>query len=130
MSTFKIVISHFSFIIQSKGFWSFKRVKCVLSILQKFLLVVKILIKKHFFPGLVFENKTVKQISNHNNLSATINSKIIAPSKNTFQNKYKNCEFMGIYKCFNNKNVFTTIRVVWVNGVSGQKPQNGQFKAF
>ena len=28
------------------------------------------------------------------------------------------------------KNVFTAIRVVWVNGGSGQKPQNGQFKAF
>ena len=28
------------------------------------------------------------------------------------------------------KNVFTAIRVVWVSGGSGQKPQNGQFKAF
>ena len=54
--------------------------------------------KTLFFSSLVFENKTVKQISNHNNLSATINSKIMAPSKNTFQNKYKNCEFMGIYR--------------------------------
>ena len=28
------------------------------------------------------------------------------------------------------KNVFTAIRVVWVNGGSGQKPQHGQFKVF
>ena len=28
------------------------------------------------------------------------------------------------------KNVFTAIRVVWVSRGSGQKPQNGQFKAF
>ena len=28
------------------------------------------------------------------------------------------------------KNVFTAIRVVCVSGESGQKPQNGQFKAF
>ena len=40
------------------------------------------------------------------------------------------CEFMNNRWCFNNKNVFTAIRVVWVNGGSGQKPQNGQFKAF
>ena len=39
------------------------------------------------------------------------------------------CEFID-NKCFNNKNVFTAIRVVWVSGESGQKPQNGQFKAF
>ena len=28
------------------------------------------------------------------------------------------------------KNVFTAIRVVWVNGWPGQKRQNDQFKAF
>ena len=28
------------------------------------------------------------------------------------------------------KNVFTAIRVVWVSAGSGQKPQNGQFKAL
>ena len=28
------------------------------------------------------------------------------------------------------KNVFTAIRVACVSGGSGQKPQNGQFKAF
>ena len=38
------------------------------------------------------------------------------------------CEFID-NKCFNNKNVFA-IRVIWVNRGSGQKPQNGQFKAF
>ena len=27
-------------------------------------------------------------------------------------------------------NVFTAIRVVQVSGVSGQKPENGQFKVF
>ena len=32
--------------------------------------------------------------------------------------------------CFNNKNDFTTIRVVWASGGSGLKPQNGQFKVF
>ena len=40
------------------------------------------------------------------------------------------CEFMDNKWCFNNKNVFTAIGVVWVNGRSGQKPQNAQFKAF
>ena len=28
------------------------------------------------------------------------------------------------------KNVFAAIRVVWVSGGSGLKPQNGQFKVF
>ena len=38
---------------------------------------------------------------------------------------------LWIINCFfNNKNVFTAIRVAWVNGGPGQKPQNGQFKAF
>ena len=47
-------------------------------------------LKIFFFLGSVFENKIVKQISNHTNQSATlktwaiIKSKIIAPSKNTF----------------------------------------------
>ena len=37
---------------------------------------------------------------------------------------------MGNKWCFNNKNVFTTIRVVWVTTDDGLKPQNGQFKIF
>ena len=40
------------------------------------------------------------------------------------------CEFMDNKWCFNNKDVFTIIRVVWASGGSGLKPQNGQFKAF
>ena len=40
------------------------------------------------------------------------------------------CEFMGNKWCFNNKNVFSAIRVVQVSGGSGQKPQNGQLKVF
>ena len=38
------------------------------------------------------------------------------------------CEFMGNKWCFNNKNVFTTIHVVWVTTGDGLKSQNGQFK--
>ena len=30
--------------------------------------------------------------------------------------------------CFNNKKVFTAIRVVCTNAGSGKKPQNGYFK--
>ena len=43
---------------------------------------------------------------------------------------------MSLYKCldnkwcFNDKNVFNTVRVVQRNGSSGQKPQNGQFRVF
>ena len=40
--------------------------------ITKALLVVKTLIKKIFFSGSVLENKTVKQISNHTNQSATM----------------------------------------------------------
>ena len=36
--------------------------------ITKVLLVVKTLIKKFFFSGSVLENKTVKQISNHENI--------------------------------------------------------------
>ena len=35
---------------------------------------------------------------------------------------------MGNKWCFNNKNVFTTIHVVWVTTGDGLKSQNGQFK--
>ena len=31
------------------------------------------------------------------------------------------CEFMDNERCFNNKNVFTAIKVVYTNGGSGQK---------
>ena len=40
------------------------------------------------------------------------------------------CEFLDNKWCFNNKNVFTAIEVVYINGGSGQKPQNGHFKVF
>ena len=51
-------------------------------------------------------------------------------SKHQYQNFMNLCGFMDNKWCFNNKNVFTAIKVAWVNGGSGQKPQNGQFKAF
>ena len=45
---------------------------CIINI-TKILLMVKTLIKKYlFFPGSVFENRIVKQISNHTNQSATM----------------------------------------------------------
>ena len=37
---------------------------------------------------------------------------------------------MGNKWCFNNKNVFTTDRVVWVTTWVWEKSQNGQFKVF
>ena len=41
------------------------------------------------------------------------------------------CELIdNKYDVLTIRNVFTAIRVVWVSGGSGQKPQNGQFKAF
>ena len=40
------------------------------------------------------------------------------------------CEFMDNKWCFNNENVFTAIKVVYVSGGPGQKPQNGQFRVF
>ena len=40
------------------------------------------------------------------------------------------CEFIDNKQCFNDKNVFTAIRVVQVGGGSEEKPQNGQFKGF
>ena len=56
-----------------------------------------------------------------------INSKKIYIS----EHKYKN--FVNSW-CFNNKNVFTAIKVVYINGGGGggpgKKPQNGQLKVF
>ena len=44
------------------------------------------------------------------------------------EHKYKN--FVNSW-CFNNKNAFTAIKVVYINGGgTGKKPQNGQFKVF
>ena len=43
------------------------------------------------------------------------------------------CKFIDNKWCFNNKNdknVFTAIKVVYINGGSGEKPQNGPFKSF
>ena len=39
------------------------------------------------------------------------------------------CKFID-NKSLNNKNIFTAIKVVYINGGPGQKPQNGQFKVF
>ena len=49
--------------------------------------------------------------------TATINS-IASLKKYILEHKYKN--YVNSW-CFNNKNVFTAIRVVCINAVSGQK---------
>ena len=82
MSMFNIVIYHLSFVICHFSFVIcrtkqrllinlLKRLKMCIINITKVLLVVKTLLKKcYFFPGSVFEDKIVKQISNHTNQSA------------------------------------------------------------
>ena len=84
MSTSKIVIYHLSFVICHFSFVIchtkqrllinlLKGLKMCIINITKVLLMVKTLIKKIlFFSGSVFENKIVKQISNHPNQSATM----------------------------------------------------------
>ena len=40
------------------------------------------------------------------------------------------CKFTDNKWCFNNENIFTAIKAVYINGGPGKKPQNGQFKVF
>ena len=73
MSTFKmsILISHLSY--KAKAFdKSFKGIKNVHYQYYKSFICGENFDKKIFFPGSVFENKIVKQISNHTNRSATM----------------------------------------------------------
>ena len=84
MSTFKIVICHFSFPISHLSFLIchtkqrlllnlLKGLKmCIINIAKVFTCSENFDKKYYFFSGSVFENKTVKQISNHTNQSATI----------------------------------------------------------
>ena len=83
MSTFKIVIYHLSFVTCHLSFVICHTKKRLLINLLKGLKMCIINIakvftcgenfdKKIFFSGSVFENKTVKQISNNTNQSATI----------------------------------------------------------
>ena len=79
MSTFKVVISHFSFLIsQTKQRLLINLLKgqnLYYQYCKSFTCGENFDKKYYFFPGSVFENKIVKQISNHTNRSATMKKK-------------------------------------------------------